>query len=178
MRFLITKATSLLAHYLRIDAHYFFTGGVWLTIIQVITVLGALVVSAVFAHVLDEAKYGVYRYILGIGALLTSFSLTGIGQSIFQTSAQKHTWFYPLGIRKSLIYSLGITISSIIGSIYYFIQDNTELALGCLIIAILQTWHRCNGDHLETLDECGHGITRCSQESSSQGRLTYALASC
>jgi O-antigen/teichoic acid export membrane protein len=138
MQFITAKIINLLAHHFRIDAHYFFSGAVWLTIIQAITVLGALIVSVVFAHLLDETEYGVYRYILGIGALLSSFSLTGIGQSVFQTSAQKHTWFYPLGIKKSLIYSLGITASSMIGSIYYFIQDNTELALGCLLIAILQ----------------------------------------
>lgn len=138
MRFVIKKISTLLFHYFRIDGHYFFSGTVWLTVIQAITVLGALIVTVVLANALDESEYGVYRYILGIGALLSSFSLTGVGQSVFQTAAQGHKWFYPLGIKKSLMYSLGITLSSLIGSIYYFLQNNIELALGCLLIAIFQ----------------------------------------
>jgi O-antigen/teichoic acid export membrane protein len=138
MRSIISHITRQLEHHFRIDARYFFAGGVWLTIIQAITVLGALIVSVVLANVLDETQYGVYKYILGIGTLLTAFSLTGIGQSIFQTAAQGHRWFYPIGISRSLIYSLGITFSSLIGSIYYYSQSNIELALGCVLIAIFQ----------------------------------------
>jgi O-antigen/teichoic acid export membrane protein len=138
MRLIILKITQLLAHHFRIDAHYFFSGAVWLSIIQAITVLGALVVSVVLAHMLSEAEYGIYRYILGIGALLTSFSLTGMVPAVFQTAAQGHKGFYPLGIRKSLIFGLGITVSGLIGCLYYVYQNNIELALGCLVVALLQ----------------------------------------
>jgi O-antigen/teichoic acid export membrane protein len=130
--------SNLLFRYFRIDAHYFFSGGVWLTIIQAITVSGALIVSVILANVLDESQYGSYRYILGLGILFSTFSLTGIGQSIFQTAAKKYLWFYERGIRASLIYSLGISISGLTGTVYYFIQDNHELALGCLLIALFQ----------------------------------------
>lgn len=138
MKFLTRRITTYTAHHFRIDAHYFFTGGFWLTLIQVITVLGALIVSSVFAHVLDEAQYGIYRYIIGLGALLTSFSLTGMGQSIFQTAGLGHRRFYHIGNTKSLLYSIGISITALIGCLYYFYQGNTELALGCLLIALFQ----------------------------------------
>lgn len=135
---MIDSLLTILSKKLKIDLHYYAKGGFWLSLMQAITVLGSLIVSVVLANMLDEAEYGVYRYIIGIGILLTSFSLTGMGQSIFQTASKGYSGFYTLGLRKSLIYSVGITITGIIGTIYYYFQNNIELAIGCLLIALFQ----------------------------------------
>jgi len=138
MRFIANKIADTVAHHLRIDARYYLSGGFWLTCAQGLTVLASLLVSVIFANVLEETEYGVYRYILSLGALLTAFSLTGIGQSILQTSAQGHTWFYNPATKQNLLYSAGITLAALIGSSYYYVQENIELALGCILIALLQ----------------------------------------
>lgn len=135
---MLDKTLTALTKRFGIDLHYFAKGGFWLSVTQVVTIFGSLIVSVVFANLLDETEYGVYRYILSIGALLTVFSLTGMSQSIFQTSAQGYTGFYTLGIRKSLLFSSGITVASLVGSVYYYFNDNIELALGCALIALFQ----------------------------------------
>jgi len=120
------------------DAKYFVSGGFWLTSIQIVSVIGALITSVVIANHLDEANYGIYRYIIVIGILLSSISLSGIGQSVFQTASLKHIGFYPVAIKKSLIFGLGITFSALVGSLYYYYAGNYTLALGCLFIAFFQ----------------------------------------
>ena len=53
-----------------------------------------IVTSALFAHYLTETEYGVCRYLIGLAAILSSFSYTGIGQSILQRAAIKYYNFY------------------------------------------------------------------------------------
>jgi O-antigen/teichoic acid export membrane protein len=131
-----SSITNTFSHYLRIDARYFFSGGVWLTLIQGITVFGALIVSVILAHLLSEAEFGIYKYLIGLGALLTSFSLTGIGQAVFQAAAKKQNGFYRKATELSLWYSSGILISGIFLALYYYYFGNTTLAIGCILIAI------------------------------------------
>ncbi|MEN9920413.1 MAG: hypothetical protein RL538_306 [Candidatus Parcubacteria bacterium] len=121
-----------------IDAHYFLKGGFWLSVTQGIVVLSGLISTALFAHHLSENTYGVYRYLIGLAAILASFSLTGIGESILQTAAKKYYNFYQETLKINFLYSCGISIAGIIGAIYYWINSNEVLALGCLLIATFQ----------------------------------------
>jgi O-antigen/teichoic acid export membrane protein len=138
MKTLLIKLLHTVQQHTRIDVAYYSKGAFWLTVIQVITVLGSLITSVMMAHMLSEADYGTYRYILGIGALVSAFSLTGMGQSIFQTSALGYHWFYTIGIRQSNVYGICVTVLSLFLSVYYLYQDNIELGIGCLLIALLQ----------------------------------------
>jgi O-antigen/teichoic acid export membrane protein len=121
----------------RIDAHYFLSGGFWLLIAQASTVLSSLLVAVFFAKILPESDYGIYRYIVGLAALISAFSLTGIGQAILQASSQGYEYFIKESIPITLKWSLGITISSLLGSAYYFLQDNNLLSISCVLIAFL-----------------------------------------
>ena len=120
------------------DFHYYIKGSFWLYISQGAVILGSLIVTVAFAHILSESDFGIYKYILGIGVLLTSFSLTGIGQSILQTTSKGHPEFFAYGIKQSHIYGISITLAGLIGFIYYFINGNPTLATGCLLIGLFQ----------------------------------------
>jgi O-antigen/teichoic acid export membrane protein len=122
----------------RVDAHYFFKGGFWLTVDQGLAVIFGIVSTALFAKYLSLTDYGIYRYLLGLAALLASFSLTGIGQSILQTAAKKYYGFYRETIRINFIYSGGIALAGIAGALYYWFNSNPILALGCLLIGLIQ----------------------------------------
>jgi O-antigen/teichoic acid export membrane protein len=122
----------------RFDAHYFLRGGFWLISSQFILIIFGLATSVFFANYLEETEFGKYRYLISISIILSSFSLSGLGQSILQTAIKKYYYFYTESVRLSLIYNLGISFSGIIGAIYYFINENITLAIGCLLIAILQ----------------------------------------
>ena len=134
----MTLFERLVQEKFRIDAPYFLRGGFWLLLSQAVTIIGGIGVSALFAFMLTEHEYGIYRYIIGIGVLLSAFSLSGLGQSVLQTAAKKYRQFYRDSIKIGLIYSIGITVSALAGASYYFYQGNTTLTWGCLIIALFQ----------------------------------------
>lgn len=121
-----------------IDAPYFLKGGFWLTFSQAISIGSGLVTTALFAHYLSSENYGIYRYLIGLAALFSAFSLTGIGQSILQTAAKKYYSFYSETLGLNYLFNIGVILSSLAAAIYYWTHDNQVLSLGCLIIAILQ----------------------------------------
>ncbi len=135
---IIDTILTYLSKKFSIDFHYFIKGGFWLLLTQATTVLGSLIVAALFAHILSEAEYGIYRYLVALAVLCTTFSLSGMGQSILQTAAKGYTEFFPYGVKASLLYNLGITVSGIAGASYYYVQDNKTLAIACVFIALLQ----------------------------------------
>ncbi len=121
-----------------IDAHYFFHGGLWLSIGQAVTICFGLLSTALFAHFLTETEFGLYKYLIGVSVILSSFSLTGIGQSILQAAAKGWPGFYRETLKANFLYSLGITIAGAVGAIYYWHNENDVLAIGCLLVALLQ----------------------------------------
>jgi O-antigen/teichoic acid export membrane protein len=135
--FYITLADKLEKHF-RVDARYFLGGGLWLTLSQGVTIFFGIITTALFAHFLTEANYGLYKYLIGVAVLLSSLSLTGLGQSILQTAAKKYYGFYQLTLRTNFIYSLPITAISLATGGYYYFNENMTLAIGCFLIAILQ----------------------------------------
>lgn len=138
MRRLYNSFVSTIEKRFHVDAHYFLKGGFWLSLTQVVSILGGLVTSVLFAKYLDPNDYGIYRYLIGLVAIFSAFSLTGLGQSILQTAAKKYYSFYSETLRTNFIYSLSITAISIAGSSYYFFNNNSLLATGCLLIAVSQ----------------------------------------
>ena len=105
---------------------------------QIVSIIGGLATSVLFARYLDSNNYGVYRYLVGLAALFSAFSLTGLGQSILQATAKKYYSFYRETLKTNFIYSLGITAAGLIGGLYYTLNENVTLAAGCILIAFLQ----------------------------------------
>lgn len=113
-------------------------GGFWLSLGQVITLGFGLISTALFAHLLSAQDYGIYRYLIGLSAILASFSLTGLGQSILQATTKNYSGFYKATLKVNFLYSLLITVAGVVMGGYYWFQGNTLLATGCFMVAIIQ----------------------------------------
>jgi O-antigen/teichoic acid export membrane protein len=122
----------------RIDAHYFLKGGFWLSITQMIMIASGVVTTALYAHYLSATTYGVYRYLIGLAVIFSSFSLTGLGEAILQTSAKKYFNFYKESLRTNFYYNTLMMLMALVGSAYYWFNQNKVLSLGCVLIALLQ----------------------------------------
>lgn len=138
MKMLYNQLTQKIERYLRIDAHYFLSGGFWLSLGQAITILFGLITTALLANYLNETDYGIYKYLLALATIFSVFSLTGISQSILQTAAKGHRNFYRENLPLIFKYNLLISLSAASGAIYYFANENFTLAIGCAAIAVLQ----------------------------------------
>jgi len=73
-----------------------------------------------------------------LAVIFSAFSLTGLGQAILQTAAKKWYGFYSETLRINFLYSLPIAVLAGGGAAYYWYNENITLALGCLLIAVLQ----------------------------------------
>lgn len=133
---MVDSLSNYLAKKFGIDASYFMRGGFWLLLTQSIATICGLVATIIFTNLLSSTDFGVYRYILGLAAILAAFSLTGLGQSVFQTAAKNYTFFFKRSIRLSFLFSLSTVVVSGIVALYYFLNDNNTLALGALMIGI------------------------------------------
>ena len=138
MRSVFHKFTESLENHFRFDARYFLSSGFWLFLTQAGIVVTSLMVAVIFANILTETQYGYYRYIVELAAILTFFSLTGMGQTVLQATAKGYLSFFKQSIQWTLFYGFGITITASLCAAYYFYKDNEFLAIGCLLIAAFQ----------------------------------------
>lgn len=127
-----------LSKILKFDVYYVFKNGSWLVIGNVFAIFMTLATSYIFANHLSPQIYGEYKYFLSLGTILTSFSLTGIAAAVTQGTAKKIPGFFYYASKIGLRYELFITAIAISGATYYYLQDNHNLALGLVSIAILQ----------------------------------------
>ena len=132
------KLIQKVHHHFRIDAHHYVSGSFWGLIAQGITVVGGLLVTVLFTRMLSESDYGIYRYILGVAALLSVFSLTGIDQAVLQASAKKFRSFYSETLFLSFKFNLIISGLACMCALYYFLAGNSTLSSGLLLIAFFQ----------------------------------------
>lgn len=138
MRRLYESSILLTERLFKVDARYFINGGFWLSIGQGITILFGLVSTALLAHYLDEASYGVYKYLITVATIITAFSLSGAGQSILQTAAKGYRNFYSENTSYILKINLLMSVIGGAGASYYYLNGNGLLATGCLLIALIQ----------------------------------------
>ena len=135
---MVEKIFDLLQKKIKIDVRYTFHSGFWLISAHLIGIVAILLTSYAFANLLSPETYGQYKYIISIGALLTALSLSSASTAISQAAARNVTGFFALIKRKSFYYGLSIFVLSMVGALYYYLNGNTSLALGLLIIGILQ----------------------------------------
>ncbi len=131
-------AVKKLQRLLQFDLNYYFKGGFWMTAAQVVAIFFGLISTSLFAHYLSEHDFGVYKYILSLAAVISTFSLTGLGQSILQATAKGFSNFYLETTKINFRCSLCISLTSIAGATYYILNNNYVLGTGCLIIAVFQ----------------------------------------
>lgn len=119
----------------KLDYPYIMRGGFWMSAGQGIATVTLFVLSYIFANYVDPTDYGLYRYILSLAVLIGAFSLTGMPQSVLQATVRGYHSLLRIGFKTSLMYSLIAVVVSLGVGLYYYLNGNIPLAIGCLIIA-------------------------------------------
>lgn len=132
------KVLHFLERTFRIDAKYFLAGGFWLTLAQGVIILVGLCSTVLLTKFLSTNEFGNYRYLLGLAGIFGTFSLTGLGAAILQATAKKYPHFYKETLLTNFLFSLPISLLAATGAAYYYLNDNLNLAVGCVSIAVLQ----------------------------------------
>lgn len=122
--------------YTKTDMVYLARGGFWLALGQGVSSLSALVLAVAFANLVTPEVYGTYKYILALAGMFAIFSLPGMATAIARASARGHEGSIHRATRERIQFSLIGTVLALIGASYYFLNDNLELSLALLIIAL------------------------------------------
>ena len=121
----------------RTDMRYTLKGIGWLTVSQIGIALVAFGSSIAFAHFVTKEAYGTYRFLLSVFWTLSAFSLTGLSTAATQAIARGDEGVYRRSFRLTVLWSIPISLISIPGAAYYFLQHNITLAIGLLIMAAI-----------------------------------------
>jgi O-antigen/teichoic acid export membrane protein len=119
--------------YTKTDMVYLASGGLLSLVSQVTALAGALALAIMVSHYVPKTSYGEYKYILSIVALLSSFSLNGIGGAVLQSAAQGFDSSLQKGFWANLRWSFVIFIGALVMALYYFWMGNATLAAEILI---------------------------------------------
>ncbi len=136
----IRKILDFISARFKTDVRYLIKGSFWLNMSRVITIGGGMVLTLVFANMLSQETYGLYKYVISIAGFVSAFSLTGIGAALVNSVARgddpvirKMFWH---GMKWSLIGS----VMALIAAGYYFFKGNEVLGVSLLAIAFYNTF--------------------------------------
>lgn len=122
--------------YTKTDLLYVIRNSGWLAIGQVGVAGTALLLSIAFAHFVPKETYGTYRYLLSILWVLSAFCFTGLPTAVVQAVARGFEGSYLRSFRISLLWGIPMAVIALGTSGYYFLQGNSELGWGLLVITI------------------------------------------
>ncbi len=119
--------------YTKTDMVYLASGSFWSIFTQIIESIAIFTFAVIVARYLPKEIYGQYKYIIAFVAILSTFSLTGIGTSVFQSVARGFDGSLREGFWTNIRWSVLIFLGALVLAAYYFTQGNTTLAFGLLI---------------------------------------------
>ncbi len=123
-------------HKIKLDVFYIARGGFWITLSYFIGALLSLASSIAFANFLPKEIFGVYKYALTIIGTLTVFSLSGMGPAISRAVARGHEGVLLTAVRRQLKWNLGFVLATLGTAIYYYLNDNSIIALSLLVLGL------------------------------------------
>lgn len=123
--------------YTKTDMVYIAKGGFWLVFGQILTFIFSFILTWVFANWVSKEIYGTYKFAISIFGLLSITTLSGMGVSIAKSVAQNKSGSVKKSITKKINWGFLGMIGGIILALYYYINQNLELAIIFASISIL-----------------------------------------
>lgn len=118
------------------DIRYMIKGGFWLTSSKMITVIASLITSVVFANLLPETSYGLYRYVLSFVSIFTIATISGIDTALIREIGRGFNGNFYNALKTKIKWGFFGALVSIGFGIYYFINGNNVLSLSFLIVGV------------------------------------------
>lgn len=119
------------------DMVYLAKGGFWLSLSHTIAVGSGFLLTLGFANLLPKESYGIYKYVLSVAAILSTFSLTGLAGSITRSVANGFDGTLRQGFKENLKWGWIIYVGGFVGGLYYFLNGNNTLAISILLVGAL-----------------------------------------
>lgn len=115
------------------DMVYATRGGAWLFAAKVLMFVTGFGMSVAFANLMEPEKYGVYKYILSLVSIASTFALVGMATAVNQATARGFEGALRKGFMVSLRWSAGIIVVAGGMALYYFLNGNNTIGIGLLV---------------------------------------------
>lgn len=135
---LISRLFSYLSPSAQKEVAYFLRGGFWLMLGYVAQVSLGIALAAALANLLPKDIYGAYQFVLSMAAVVSVFTLTGMGSAIARAAAQGSHGALRYGTRKQLQWSAAVAFLSLALAAYYAYKGNQQLVAPFLLLACTQ----------------------------------------
>lgn len=136
MKSLRNKAYQLLRKsesFFKTDVVYLVKGGFWLISGHGFSLAAGLILTIGFANLISPDTFGTYKFILSATGILTAFSLTGLPSALTRSAARGFNTPLKSICLENLKWSFLVFIGGLVTAIYYFLNENSTLAIGMLI---------------------------------------------
>ena len=119
-----------------IDLPYFLKNGFWVAVRQLVSILGGLILSAVFARMATQEIFGQYQFILAVLSIVSILSVPGLNVSITRSVARGYEGDYARVVKTSFLWSLlGVPVLLLAGG-YYYLYQSYGLGLALMISSV------------------------------------------
>ena len=122
--------------YTKTDMVYVARGGFWITAGNVVSALAAFGLAIAYANLLPKESYGIYKYILSLAGIIGAFSLTGLAPALVTAIAKGFDGSLRHAFKTGLRWGTAIFTISVLGAIYYLINENYTLAMSLAIVGV------------------------------------------
>lgn len=139
MMHLKNKLTTLLRwseKYTKTDMVYLAKSSFWLQANSFFISVASFLLYVVFGHVLSKEVYGTYQYLLSFGAIVSAFTLTGMSTAVVRAVARGYEGTFLQSVRVQLLWGILPLLGSWAFGGYYFLQGNTTLGWGLMLIGV------------------------------------------
>ena len=115
---------------------YFIKGGFWLSAGTLVTTIGGIFLSSLFARFWPKDVYGQFTFIISAIGFLSITTLPSLSQVLIQSVAEGKEATYRVATKTLLKWSLIGTTLLLLGSLYFFLRNNTILSIAAFITAL------------------------------------------
>lgn len=132
----IYRTVKYTERFTKTDMIFLVKAGFWTSATKIIVTASSILLSVALANLLTQQDYGIYKYLISIVGLLSTFTLSGLNSALIPAIAQGYEKSYKIGYKLQLKWSLlASLISGGIGT-YYLVQGNSNLAIAFFLMAV------------------------------------------
>lgn len=137
MRSVLLNILKKTEKYTKTDMIYVVKNSFWINTNTIIITILSFITSVLIANLLTKETYGIYQFILSIGLIINSLTLTGMNIAVTQAVARGFDGVLKSSIKLQLKLAFIPFLTGLLISIYYFLNNNKILSLGILLTSII-----------------------------------------
>jgi len=130
---------------------YLVQGGAWLSIAQVFTSVSGFLLTMVLANLLAPELLGEYRFLIAGFTLVSIFALPGMRTALRESTPKGYLDNLTPAFNSMFKWGLLGSTVALVGAGYYYLNENLELAIGFVIIALATPLYNASTGYLEYL---------------------------